>query len=226
MSDNLRRIRSYVIRAARMSEAQKKAYLDLSDKYLIPYDNKKIVWDDAFSGINTRIIEIGFGMGDATRMLALSRPKWGILGIEVHRPGVGKLLWSIEQEGLSNIRIVEHDAVEVLEDMISDESVDGLHIWFPDPWPKKKHHKRRLIQPDFVELLSRSLKPGAYIHAATDWEPYAEQILDVCTQTSGLKNRYVKWAPKPAYRPDTKFENRGIVEHRQIRDIIFEKETT
>ncbi len=224
MSDNFRRIRSYVIRVARMSESQKKAYSELYPNWVIPFDGAQLDWDDLFPGAVKRIVEIGFGMGDATRQVAAENPDWGILGIEVHKPGVGKLLWWIDQEKLGNLYIIEHDAVEVLFDMIPAESVDGFHIWFPDPWPKKRHHKRRLIQPEIVEMLKRALKPGAYIHVATDWEPYAEHILSVFRNADGLKNRFAEWAQKPDYRPDTKFENRGIVAERTIRDIIFEKE--
>jgi tRNA (guanine-N7-)-methyltransferase len=165
-------------------------------------------------------------MGDATRKVASEHPEWGILGIEVHKPGVGKLLWWIEQEKLNNLAIVEHDAVEVLTDMIPPGTVNGIHIWFPDPWPKKKHHKRRLIRQDFVDLLVNTLIPGGYIHIATDWEPYADHILEVLNNSDRLINRSNGWSPKPDYRPDTKFENRGIKEDRTIRDIIFEKEKT
>ena len=207
-----------------MSEAQKKAYSELSVKWVIPFGEKKFDWDEQFSGSEFHIIEIGFGMGDATRKVASEHPEWGILGIEVHRPGVGKLLWWIEQEKLSNLAVVEHDAVEVLTDMIPPGTVHGIHIWFPDPWPKKKHHKRRLIQRNFVKLLVKTLIPGGYIHIATDWEPYADWILEVLEKTGGLENRSNGWSPKPDYRPDTKFENRGIKEDRTIRDIIFEKE--
>ena len=158
--------------------------------------------------------------------MAAENPDWGILGIEVHRPGVGKLLWWIDKEKLGNLYIVEHDAVEVLSEMIPAGSVDGFHIWFPDPWPKKRHHKRRLIQPDTVEILKRTMKPGAYIHVATDWEPYAEHVLSVFGNVDGLRNRFDDWALKPDYRPATKFEDRGIAAERRIRDIIFEKEKT
>jgi len=224
MSDSFTRVRSYVIRAARMSDAQKKAYEELSTQWLIPDNGNLLDWDSLFPDTHRRIIEVGFGMGDATRKMAKERKGWGILGIEVHKPGVGKLLWWIEREQLKNIRIVEADAVEVLAGMIPRESVDGIHIWFPDPWPKKKHHKRRLIQPAFVRQLTGTLRIGGYVHAATDWEPYAEDILTVFEGTPGLKNRYERWAAKPEYRPDTKFENRGIAAERVIRDIIFEKE--
>ena len=224
MSDSLRRVRSYVIRTARMSDAQKKAYESYSSRWVLPYKPGFIDWKAIFPDAEKHIIEIGFGMGDATRQMAHKYPEWGILGIEVHKPGVGKLLWWIHQMNLENLRIVEHDAIEVLSDMIIPESVDGIHIWFPDPWPKKRHHKRRLIQKDFAQLMMRVLKKRAYIHAATDWEPYAEHILNVFSETTGLRNRYELWAEKPDYRPDTKFENRGIDAQRVIRDIIFEKE--
>jgi len=224
MSDSFNRVRSYVIRAARMSDAQKKAYEELSDHWLIPDNGEFFDWNRYFPDSHRRIIEIGFGMGDATRKMAKEKLDWGILGIEVHKPGVGKLLWWIEQEQIENIRIVEADAVDVLAERIPRESVDGIHIWFPDPWPKKRHHKRRLIQPAFVRQLAGTLRIGGYVHAATDWEPYAEHILKVFEEIPGLQNRYERWAEKPEYRPDTKFENRGIAAERVIRDIIFEKE--
>jgi tRNA (guanine-N7-)-methyltransferase len=209
-----------------MSESQKRAYSDLSTEWVIPFGGNKFDWDQRFEDSEAHIIEIGFGMGDATRKVASEHPEWGILGIDVHKPGVGKLLWWIEQEKLNNLAIVEHDAVEVLTDMIPAGTVNGIHIWFPDPWPKKKHHKRRLIQQDFVDLLVNTLIPGGYIHIATDWEPYADYILEVLNNSDRLINCSNGWSPKPDYRPDTKFENRGIKEDRTIRDIIFEKEKT
>ncbi len=225
MAENLRRIKSYVILAARMSDSQKKAYEELSPGRIVEYDKSIINWDTLLPAAEKRIVEIGFGMGDATRRMAEERPLWGILGIEVHIPGVGKLLWWMKEKNLDNIRIIEHDAVEVMEDMISSESIDGFHIWFPDPWPKKRHHKRRLIQAEFVASAVRCLRPGGYIHVATDWEPYAEHIIEILNENKLLKNRYEAWASKPDYRPDTKFENRGVAENRAIRDIIFERKT-
>ncbi len=207
-----------------MSDAQKKAYTVLSPKWVLPADGTPLDFRKLYPEAVKYIVEIGFGMGDATRQLAERHPDWGILGIEVHKPGVGKLLWWIDQDKLKNLFIIEHDAVEVFSTMLSKGSVDGIHIWFPDPWPKKRHYKRRLIQTAFIERLRAVLKTGGYIHAATDWEPYAKQILEVFQETSGLKNRYKLWADKPDYRPDTKFENRGIEARRVIRDIIFEKE--
>ncbi|MCK5735295.1 MAG: tRNA (guanosine(46)-N7)-methyltransferase TrmB [Spirochaetaceae bacterium] len=225
MSDSSRRIRSYVIRAARMSDAQKKAYASFTPQWVIPYSGKPIDWDEYFPDAQKRIVEIGFGMGGATSQVASEHSDWGILGIDVHKAGVGKLLWHIDHMQLKNLFVVEHDAVDVLSKMILPGSLDGIHIWFPDPWPKKKHHKRRLIQPEFTNLLRDTLKAGGYIHAATDWEHYAEQILDIFGHTAGLRNTNKIWSDKPDYRPDTKFENKGIAAQRVIRDIIFMKET-
>jgi len=201
--------------------AQKKAYSDHASDWIIPFKKERISWDEICPNANRRIVEIGFGMGEGTRKLAAEHPTWGILGIEVYKPGIGKLLWWINQENLKNIRIIEHDAVEVIGKMLRKDSVDGFHIWFPDPWPKRRHQKRRLIEPGFIELLSRALKPGAYIHIATDWEPYAEKILGFLEDAEGLKNTHSKWSPKPTYRPSTKFERRGLAANRIIRDIIF-----
>lgn len=206
-----------------MSDAQKKAYEESAPGRILPY-GKLLDVACLFPKAERIVVEIGFGMGDATRQLASENPSWGILGVEVHKPGVGKLLWWIEKEGLENIRIIEHDAVDVVSDMLPTGSIDGFHIWFPDPWPKKRHHKRRLIQPNFVEVMTRALKNGGYIHIATDWEPYAEHIRGVLEGTNEMKNCFKEWAPKPDYRPDTKFENRGLAADRTIRDIIFKKE--
>ncbi|MDT8298067.1 MAG: tRNA (guanosine(46)-N7)-methyltransferase TrmB, partial [Spirochaetaceae bacterium] len=184
MSDSLRRVRSYVIRTTRMSEAQKRSYRELSEKWVLPYD-RTIDWESEFPECRRRIVEIGFGMGDATWRIARDHSDWALVGVEVHRPGVGKLLWWLEQEELTNVRIIEHDAVEVLAVTLRSESLDGIHIWFPDPWPKKRHHKRRLIQPDFIQSAKEVLKPGGYIHIATDWEPYAEHILQLLSDTPG-----------------------------------------
>lgn len=207
-----------------MSEAQKRSYRELSEIWVLPHD-KPIDWDSIFPGNRRKIVEIGFGMGDATWRVARDHPDWAIVGIEVHKPGVGKLLWWIQREKLKNVRIIEHDAVEILTSALRPDSIDGIHIWFPDPWPKKRHHKRRLVQPGFIELVTTVLKPGGYIHIATDWEPYAEHILQMLMDAAGLTNRYEGWAPKPDYRPETKFENKGIAAQRSIRDIVFMKES-
>lgn len=215
-------VRSYATRSSRISKAQKRAYSDYGPDWILPFKKEIISWDEIYPSGSRRIVEIGFGMGEGTKRLAIEHPTWSILGIEVYKPGIGKLLWWIKQENLKNIRIVEHDAAEVVREMLSERSVDGFHIWFPDPWPKRRHQKRRLIETEFIESLSRTLRPGAYIHIATDWEPYAEQILSLLESAKGLKNRCRKWSPKPSYRPSTKFEERGVAENRIIRDIVFE----
>ena len=204
-----------------MSPARKRTYEELLPIWDIRDD--VVNWRGMFPGANRNIVEIGFGMGDATRQVAAAHPDWGILGIEVHTPGVGKLLWWIKEESLTNVRIACKDAVEVFRHQIPPSSVDAVHIWFPDPWPKKKHHKRRLINPEFVSLLTQSLTDGGIIHAATDWEPYAEHILATLGGQRGLRNRHSPWAPKPDYRPHTKFEEKGKSAERVIRDIIFER---
>lgn len=224
MPDKPFHIRSYVSRSSRISSAQKKAYLDYASDWIIPFRRERISWDEIFPNANRYMVEIGFGMGEGTRKLAARHPAWGILGIEVYKPGIGKLLWWINRENLKNIRIIEHDAAEVVGKMLEERSVDGFHIWFPDPWPKRRHQKRRLIEPGFIELLSRALKPGAYIHIATDWEPYAEVILGLLEGTKGLRNTHSKWSPKPSYRFSTKFERRGLAANRIIRDIVFESD--
>ena len=215
------RIKSYVIRASRMSDSQRRAYQTHAPRLVIPPDTP-LDWAARFPHTSRRVLEIGFGMGDATRRTAQAHPDWALAAVEVHRPGIGKLLWWIEKCRITNILIIEGDAVDVLQKTIPPRSLDALHIWFPDPWPKKRHRKRRLITPPFAALLPPLLRPGGIVHAATDWEPYAEQILDVFNHTQGLKNRFARWAPKPDYRPNTKFENRGIAASRPIRDIIFE----
>lgn len=209
-----------------MSEAQRSAYARYSQKWVLPFEESCISWSSLFPGTEKRIVDIGFGMGEATRTVASEHPEWGILGIEVHKPGIGKLLWYIHQEKLNNIRIVENDAVKVVADMLAPASVDAFHIWFPDPWPKKRHHKRRLLQPDFVSLCASRLKSGGCIHMATDWSHYAEYVLEVFSQNPHLKNTCKDWAPRPEYRPQTKFEKKGLAEGRTIRDIIFTKVDT
>ncbi len=214
-------IRSYVIRSSHISPSQKRSFNDLLPIWGI--DNSEVNWSKLFPDARKYIVEIGFGMGEATKELALQHPDWGILGIEVHPPGVGKLLWWIEKLSIENIRIACWDAVDVCSNLIPSSSVDAIHIWFPDPWPKKKHHKRRLINPEFARILTSILKVGGIIHVATDWEHYADQILNTLNGDPGLVNRYASWAARPDYRPDTKFEVKGMKSNRIIRDIVFEK---
>ena len=169
------------------------------------------------------VLEIGSGMGETTAAIAQARPETDFLALEVHGPGVGSLLRKIAELGLANLRVMRHDANEVIEQMIGDAALDGAHVFFPDPWPKKRHHKRRLIQPPFVALLARKLKPGGYLHLATDWEEYAEQMLQVLTAEPLLKNSADTYAPRPAYRPLTKFEARGLKLGHPVRDLIFRR---
>ncbi len=214
-------IRSYVLRQGRVSNAQRRAVDTLQSVYGIPYASGALDLERVFGRRAPTIIEIGFGMGETTAAIAQAQPQINYLAVEVHTPGVGGLLKLIAELGLSNLRIVQHDAVEVLEHLIAPASLAGAHIFFPDPWPKKRHHKRRLIQPDFVRLLASRLAPGAYVHAATDWQEYAEQILAVFAAETSLENTASGFAPRPDYRPLTKFENRGLKLGHGVWDIIF-----
>ena len=219
----LRTVHTFVLRAGRMTDAQKKAYETLSARWCIPFNEFPLNFIDVFDNVNPVTIEIGFGMGAATAIIAQNNPEKNYLGLEVHRPGVGRLLNEIEAKNLSNLYIIEHDAIEVLEKMIPDESVSAFHIFFPDPWPKKKHHKRRLVQRPRTEILAKKLAPGGYIYMATDWEPYAEFALEELTLTEGLKNKYDGYAPHQEWRPETKFENKGLKADRKICELFFEK---
>lgn len=218
-----RPIRSFVLRQGRMSNAQTHALETLLPRWGIPYRETLLDLDTAFGRSAPKILEIGFGMGDSTAAIAAAHPQNDHLGIEVHGPGVGSLLNQIEALGLTNLRVIQHDAVEVLKHMIAPASLDGVHIFFPDPWHKKKHHKRRLIQPELVALLCEKLKGGGYLHAATDWQEYAEHILSVLSAEPRLANTAADYAPKPDYRPLTKFEQRGIKLGHGVWDIVFRR---
>ena len=221
MTPEHRHIRSFVLRQGRVSNAQQRAHETLLPAYGIPYAPQLIDLDAIYGRSAPKILEIGFGMGETTATIATAHPENDYLGIEVHTPGVGSLLKEIGERNLANVRIVQHDAVEVLQHMIAPGTLDGAHIFFPDPWPKKRHHKRRLIQPPLVALLASRLKPGAYLHSATDWQEYAEQILDVFAHEPLLKNTADGFAPRPDYRPQTKFETRGLKLGHGVWDIIF-----
>jgi tRNA (guanine-N7-)-methyltransferase len=214
-------IRSYVLRQGRVSNAQQRALDTLKPRFCIPYETQRLDLDAAFGRTAPKILEIGFGMGETTATIAVAHPENDYLALEVHNPGVGSLLRQIGEMGLSNVRIVQHDAVEVLRDMIADASLDGVHIFFPDPWHKARHNKRRLIQPPFVDRLATKLKPGGYIHAATDWQDYAEQMLAVFSAEPLLQNTAQDYAPRPDYRPLTKFERRGLRLGHGVWDVIF-----
>lgn len=216
-------IRSYVLRQGRVSNAQRRAHDTLLPRYGIPYAEVLLDPDTVFGRSAPRILEIGCGMGETTAAIAAAHPQQDYLGIEVHTPGVGSLLKQIDELNLTNVRVIQHDAVAVLEQMIAPDSLDGLHIFFPDPWPKKRQQKRRLIQPPFVALAASRLKPGAYLHAATDWQDYAEQILAVLGGEPALANTANGYAEKPAYRPQTKFETRGLKLGHGVWDIVFRK---
>jgi tRNA (guanine-N7-)-methyltransferase len=218
-----RPIRSYVLRQGRVSNAQRRARETLLPAYGIPYTQHILDLDAVFGRRAPKIIEIGFGMGETTAAIAARRPENDYLGIEVHTPGVGSLLKQIAEHGLANVRVIQHDAVEVLRSMIAPGSIDGVHIFFPDPWPKKRHHKRRLIQPGLVRLLAERMKPGAYLHVATDWEEYAGHILATLSAEPLLRNTADRYAPRPEYRPQTKFESRGLKLGHGVWDIVFKR---
>ena len=253
------RIRSFVLRAGRTTAGQQRAMEELGPQFLIPYQDEELNLQEAFDGSpHPKILEIGFGMGETTAKIAALRSEDDFLGIEVHPPGVGALLKLIGEKKLTNLRLIRHDAVEVLEKMISPNALDGIHIYFADPWHKKRHHKRRLIQSEFVKLLVSRLKPKAYLHLATDWHNYAEQMLLVLNAESTLMNtsqeqiqietftveEVVKegascnefkptleqlkveqrgYVERPAYRPTTKFENRGLKLGHGVWDLVYQK---
>ena len=218
-----RGIRSFVLRAGRMGSGQVKAMETLGPLYVLPYQAERLDPDRAFGRHAPTILEIGFGMGDATAQIAAARPQDNFIGIEVHTPGVGALLQRIEERGLTNLRLVQHDAVEVLRDMIAPDSLAGIHVYFPDPWHKKKHNKRRLNQAAFVRELCTRLAPGGYLHCATDWQPYAEQMLEVLGAEPTLANTAAGYAERPDWRPLTKFENRGIKLGHGVWDLVYTK---
>jgi tRNA (guanine-N7-)-methyltransferase len=236
----MRTIKSFVKRAGRTTAGQAKAFEELGPKFLVPYQpsaiNFEAVYADSAGAAGPNgakspvVLEIGFGMGEATAKIAATLPDTNFLCCEVHEPGVGALLKRIGENQITNIRICAHDAVEVIDHMLPLQSLDGVHIFFPDPWHKTKHNKRRLIQSPLVAKLAARLKVGGYLHCATDWQPYAEQILEVLTAEPLLKNRALQshpelagYAPKPHYRPLTKFENRGIRLGHGVWDLVFER---
>ena len=207
-----------------MTAAQQKAYDELAPAWCIPFEEKKINFVDIFGNTNPIIVEIGFGMGDATVAIAEANPNINYLGIEVHTPGVGKVLSEIKRRDLKNLYIIEYDAMEVLEKMIADNSVNGFHIFFPDPWPKKRHHKRRLVQRPRTNLLAQKMASGGYLYFVTDIIEYAEFALEELKLTEHLKNKYDGFAEPQAWRTQTKFERKGLAADRQITEILFEKE--
>lgn len=219
-----RRIRSFVLRQGRVTKGQTHALEIGFPKFGISYTPEILDLNAKFNRIDSKkILEIGFGMGETTAKIAQILPECDFLAAEVHTPGVGALLKLIEELALTNIRIVQHDVVEVLQNMLADASLDGVHIFFPDPWHKKRHHKRRLIQAEFVKLLCTKLKVGGYLHVATDWQEYAEWVLDVLNTEPQLQNTAERYAEKPSYRPLTKFENRGLKLGHGVWDMVFRR---
>ena len=216
-----RSIRSFVLRAGRMGTGQQRALEALGPRFVLPFSDSPLDAAAVFGRQAPLVLEIGFGMGAATAEIASTRPDTDFLGVEVHTPGVGALLKRIGEMQLTNLRIVQHDAVQVVEQMIGPASLAGVHVFFPDPWHKKKHNKRRLIQPPFVALLASRLAPGGYLHCATDWQPYAEQMLQVLSAEPTLANTAEGYAPKPDYRPLTKFEARGLKLGHGVWDLVF-----
>lgn len=218
-----RTVRSFVLRQGRVSNAQQRAWDTLFPRFGIPYSGQPIDARAIFGRIAPLFLEIGSGMGETSVAIAQAHPQHDYIAVEVHLPGVGSLLKAIDEEGLANLRVIRHDAVDVLEKMIPDGALSGLHIFFPDPWPKKRHNKRRLIQPPLVALAARKLAPGGYLHLATDWEPYAEHMLAVLSAEPLLENPSGGYAPRPAYRPQTKFESRGLKLGHGVRDLVFRR---
>jgi tRNA (guanine-N7-)-methyltransferase len=224
------RIRSYVLRAGRVGSGQARALAEIGPRFMLPYQPAVLDLDAAFgraasnSNPAPRILEIGFGMGEGLAEIAAANPENDYIGVEVHTPGVGALLKQIGERGLTNVRVIQHDAVEVLTRMLAPASLAGVHIFFPDPWHKKRHHKRRLIQPSLVSLLASRLAPGGYIHLATDWQDYAEQMLAVLSAEPLLANTVADYAPRPDTRPLTKFEQRGIRLGHGVWDLVFRRQ--
>ena len=223
------RIRSYVLRAGRVGSGQARALAEIGPQFMLPYQPAVLDLDAVFGRAASnsppapRILEIGFGMGEGLAEIAATHPENDYLGVEVHTPGVGALLKQIGERGLGNVRVIQHDAVEVLTNMLAPASLTGVHIFFPDPWHKKRHHKRRLIQSPLVSLLASRIQPGGYIHLATDWQDYAEQMLAVLSAEPLLANTVADYAPRPDTRPLTKFEQRGIRLGHGVWDLVFRR---
>jgi len=222
-----REIKSFVLRQGKITPGQQRALEELMPRYGVEYVPELIDLNQLFGREQTKILEIGFGMGNATWQIAKTNPEQDYLGVEVHLPGVGALLMQIAEHEVSNLRLIRHDAVEVLRHMLADNSLDGVHIFFPDPWHKKRHNKRRLIQNEFVNLLCQKLKPGAYLHLATDWQDYAVWMINVLKDIPMLSNQAVDgdYVARPDYRPLTKFEQRGLKLGHGVWDIIYRKKS-
>jgi len=221
----VREVKSFVLRSGRMSSAQKRSYETLFPLYAIKREGKELV-DSlyAFGNSAPLIIEIGFGMGRATAAIAYKNPDINYLGIEVHKPGIGRLLWEIEKLGLKNIRIIEGDAAEILSNRVRNNSISAFHIFFPDPWPKKRHHKRRLVKRPFTDMLAGKLVSGGYVYMVSDWVEYGEWALEELSATEGLVNKYPAFSEPQKWRPETEFEKKGRLKNHEIRELFFVKE--
>jgi tRNA (guanine-N7-)-methyltransferase len=218
-----RGLRSYVLRTGRLTSGQARALAELGPRSLVAYRAQPVDWDACFGRRAPRVLEIGFGMGEATAQLAHQQPERDFIGVEVHTPGVGSLLLRMRELGLDNVRIVQHDAVEVLRDMVTPGSLDAVHVYFPDPWHKKRHHKRRLIQPALVALVASRLRPGGLLHCATDWQDYAEHMLRVLQGEAALRNTAQDYAQRPSWRMPSRFEQRGLRLGHGVWDLLFER---
>lgn len=216
-----REIKTFVIRAGRMTATQEHDYTTYHSKWCIDFKDELLDYEKIFGNKNPVVIEIGFGMGKATAIIAAENPDINYIGLEVHRPGIGKLIGEIERRNLTNLRIIEYDAVEVLQKMIKDDSVSAFHVFFPDPWPKKKHHKRRLVQRPRTSMIAKKLIPGGYFYMATDWQPYAEFAMEELSLTEELKNAFEGFAPHQEWRPETRFEEKGKDAKRDIFELYF-----
>ncbi|MFV1992821.1 MAG: tRNA (guanosine(46)-N7)-methyltransferase TrmB [Acidiferrobacterales bacterium] len=219
----LRQIRSFVRRESRLTNAQKRALDNLAARYFIPENNQKLDFDALFGRHGNTVLEIGFGDGKSLAVMAQAQPETNFLGIEVHRPGIGSLLQALEVAGLKNVRVSNRDAVVVIKNQVADNSLDAVHLFFPDPWPKKRHHKRRIINQAFLSEIARVLKPAGLLHLATDWQDYAAHMMQELGRHKSFRNKagVNKYSDKPAYRPETKFERRGLKLGHKVRDIVF-----
>jgi tRNA (guanine-N7-)-methyltransferase len=225
VADRPAHIRSFAIRRGHISKAQKRGYETLFPQIALPYAAASLDLAATFGRSAPTVLEIGFGMGETTAAIAAAHPELNFLGVEVFAAGIGALALRCEQQGLANLRIVQHDAVEVVRDMLAPDSLAGVHVYFPDPWPKTRHHKRRLLQAPFVALLASRIAPGGYLHCATDWQHYAEQMLDVLSAEQQLCNLHADYAPAPrnplTERPTTKFHARGERLGYGVWDLVF-----
>lgn len=218
-------MRSFVLRAGRLTDGQKRALDELWPVYGLPENQGMVDFAELFGNDNPVVVEIGFGNGDATWQMARNEPHFNFLGIEVHKPGVGHLLLKVEEHGLANLRIACEDAVELLSQRIPDRSLSGVRIYFPDPWPKKRHNKRRIVQDGFVQLLAEKMKSGGVLHLATDWAPYAEWMVDVMQNSDSFTNlaNDREFFGKPEWRPDTKYEQRGERLGHEVFDLVYRR---